>query len=146
MCRSCCAWLTAIFDRHFSVPVIGKTEANVASWQQRDSLLLTRYLNRDALLKDLDAEITALSAKSDATAMTIEEKALADIASKALAVDRELSELIWKAQADNLPIEFRSDANPLALLGRRLVTVAPTKELPPTTPGHAYDVVGPGRR
>ena len=86
--------LTAVDgDIHFaqsrmSVPVIGKTESSIAGWQQPDSFLLTCYLNRDALLKALDAEITALSAKSDANAMTVEqrERAIATIMANMLAV------------------------------------------------------------
>jgi hypothetical protein len=131
-------------EKHTSVPVIGKAEANLASWQQPDSFLLTCYLNREALLNDLDAEITALSAKSNANAMAPEEKekALAVIASNVLAVDRELCELIWRAQEENLPYEFRSTANPLAVLGLQLVTVA-SLPAPPTTSRYGYDIVRP---
>ena len=86
------------------VPVIGKTEANIAGWQEPDAFLLTCFLNRDALIAALDDEITAES--DDANAMTHEQrqKATATIMSDMLACDRELSELIWKAQAANLPV------------------------------------------
>jgi hypothetical protein len=122
------------------VPVIGKTEANLAGWTQPDAFLLTIFLNRDALIAALDAEITSES--DDTNAMTIEQrqKATATMMSDMLASDRELSELIWRAQAANLPVEFRRDANPLAVLGLQLVTVPQAKEPPGTTPEHAYMV------
>jgi hypothetical protein len=98
-------------ESRLSVPVIGKIEANLAGWQQPDAFLLTIFLNRDRLLAELDAEISAEA--DDANAMTHEhrQKTTATIASDMLAVDRELSELIWMAQVEGLPIEFRSDAN-----------------------------------
>jgi hypothetical protein len=124
------------------VPVMGRTDASIAGWQQSDAFLLTCFLNRDALIKALDAEISAVS--DDAHAMTVEqrEKATATIMSQMLACDRELSELIWLAQAQNLPVEFRPDANPLAVLGLALVTTPHTARSG-TSPGHAYDIVGP---
>ena len=119
------------------VPVKGTTEVNLAGWQQRSAFLLTCFLNRDALIAALDAEISAES--DDANAMTIEQrqKATATIMSDMLACDRELSELVWRAQSENLPVEFRPDANPLAVLGLRLVTVAQA-EPAGTTPGHSF--------
>jgi hypothetical protein len=128
------------------VPVIGKAEANLASWQQPDSFLLTVFLNRDALIAALDKEITA-EASDDHSAMTHEQrqKATATIMADALVCDRELSELIWRAQAEGLPVEFRPDANPLAVLGLQLVAVAQAKPAG-TTPGHSFEVVQPWRR
>ena len=126
------------------VPVKGATEVNLASWQQPSAFLLTVFLNRDSLIGLLDQEIT--EAADDGNAMTIEQrqKAVATITSDMLAVDRELSELIWLAQAQNLPVEFRPDASPLAVLGLQLRTVA-RAEPARTTPGHGYDVVMAGR-
>jgi hypothetical protein len=45
--------------------------------------------------------------------------------------------LVWQAQSQNLPVEHRSDINPLALLGLRLVT-AQRGETPGTTPGFSW--------
>jgi hypothetical protein len=94
------------------VPVMGRADASIASWQEPDAFLLTVFLNRDALIKALDGEISAES--DDTNAMTHEQrqKATATIMADMLACDRELSELIWLAQAEGLPVEFRSDANP----------------------------------
>ena len=104
------------------VPVIGRNDASIAGWQQPDAFLLTVLLNRDSLIKALDAEISAES--DDANAMTHEQrqKATATIMADMLACDRELSELIWRAQAEGLPVDFRSDASPLAVLSLQLVT------------------------
>jgi hypothetical protein len=38
--------------------VIGRTEANIAGWQQSDAFLLTCFLYRDSLIGALDAEIS----------------------------------------------------------------------------------------
>lgn len=121
------------------VPVIGKTEANIAAWQQPDAFLLTCFLNRDALIAALDAEIAAES--DDSNAMTIDQrqKATATLMSDMLACDCELSELIWKAQAEGLAAEFRPDASPLAVLGLALRTV-PQAMSAGTTPGHTYEL------
>jgi hypothetical protein len=57
-----------------------------------------------------------------------------------LAVERDEATLVWQAQAQGLPVEHRSDINPVALLGIVLVTA------PRATNGHAsYDLVQPGR-
>jgi hypothetical protein len=104
------------------VPVMGRADASIASWQEPDAFLLTVFLNRDALIKALDGEISAES--DDTNAMTHEQrqKATATIMADMLACDRELSELIWLAQAEGLPVDFRSDANPLAVLSLQPVT------------------------
>ena len=60
-----------------------------------------------------------------------------------LQTERDECALTWRAQSEGLPVEFRVDVSPLALLGVALVT-APRAAVPGTTGRHAFDVVQPG--
>jgi hypothetical protein len=62
-----------------------------------------------------------------------------------LAVERDESALVWRAQAERLAVEHRSDINSLALLGLRFVTAAPVNERG-TSWQHGIDIIGPRRR
>jgi hypothetical protein len=73
------------------------------------------------------------------------QKAEAEVMGDLLAVERDECALVWQAQAQGLPCEHRADVSPVALLGLRLVT-APRAGMPATSPGHAWDIVGGGRR
>jgi hypothetical protein len=95
------------------------------------------WLHTDALIKRLDAKID--SEADDAAALSPEARPLAEaeILSDILANDRGEAELTWKAMAQNLPVEFRSDLSPLAVLRLELITAArpgPSE----TTPGYSW--------
>jgi hypothetical protein len=45
----------------------------------------------------------------------------------------------WRAIDAWLPIEFRADVDPRAVLQIKMVTLAKPKWLEPTSPGHAYE-------
>ena len=97
------------------------------------------------LVAKLDAEIN--SEADDAAALSHEarEKAEAEVMADLLATERDESWLVWKAQAENLPVEHRADISPLALLGLRLVTAPRPAALPGTSAAMAIDFIGPGR-
>jgi hypothetical protein len=124
--------------RVHTVPVVGRTDATVAGWQEVDPFALLCFLHRDVLVAALDKEIGAES--DDAHVLTREqrEQARATMANDLLATDRELSELIWIAQEQNLPHEFRAGVSPLAVLALQLVNV--THKAESTTPGWSFDL------
>jgi hypothetical protein len=76
----------------------------------------------------------------DKAALTHEarQRAEAEVQSDLLAVERDESWFVWQAQAQGLPIEHRSDCNPLAILQVRLVTTARATGLPETSPGLSW--------
>jgi hypothetical protein len=103
-----------------------------------DALALTCYLQKDALIKRLDAEIDAEADDKAALSHEARQKAEAEVRADLLSVERDESALVWQAQAQGLPIEHRSDINPVALLGLRLVTTARVNETPQTTVGYSW--------
>jgi hypothetical protein len=100
-----------------------------------DTLALLVFLLKPTLIAALDAAIDAES--DDSAALTTEERQLriAEIEGDLLAVERDESALTWLAMAERLPIEFRSDISPIALLGLRLVQ-APVNRSRETSPEH----------
>ena len=72
---------------------------------------------RDALIKQLDAEIDAEADDKAALSHEARQKAEAEVLADLLAVERTKAALVWQAQAQGLPVEHRSDINPVALLG-----------------------------
>ena len=52
-----------------------------------------------------------------------------------LDIERQEAALTWSAMEQGLPIEFRSDLSPLALLGLKLITTPRADALPETSPG-----------
>jgi hypothetical protein len=82
-----------------------------------DMLALMTWLHRDALIAALDREIAEVA--DDPSAMTHEQrqKAEAQIRADLLAVERQECALIEIAQAQGLPVEYRGDCDPRAILG-----------------------------
>jgi hypothetical protein len=100
-----------------------------------DTLALLAFLLKPTLIAALDAEIDAEA--DDPAALTHEarEVAAAEVMGDLLSVERDESALTWRAMDERLPVEFRADINPLALLGLRLVT-APLNGSRGTSPEH----------
>jgi len=113
--------------------------------EQPDVLGLICWLHKDALIAALDREIDAESDDKVALSHEARQKAEAEMMGDLLAVERDECALVWQAQAQGLPVEHRSDINPLALLGIVLVT-APRADVPGTSAGHAWDITFGGRR
>jgi hypothetical protein len=57
-----------------------------------------------------------------------------------LAVERDEAAFVWRALSEGLPVEHRSDINPAALLGVRVVTAPRADASPGTSPGHSFDL------
>jgi hypothetical protein len=55
-----------------------------------------------------------------------------------LSVERDEAALTWSAMEQRLPIEFRPDISPLALLGLKLVTAPRADAFPETSPGLSW--------
>jgi hypothetical protein len=125
--------------------VFGSTERSLAFAQVPDTLALTCWLMKDALIKRLDGEIAAEA--DDAAALGHEERQrrTSEVEADLLAVERDEAALVWHAMGDKLPVEHRADCSPLAILQVQLVTV-PRADVSGTSPMHAYDIVLGGRR
>ena len=124
--------------------MLGAEQRALAFTEVPDAVALAAWLHKDALIKRLDAEIDTEADDAAALSHEARQKAEAEVQSDLLAVERDESALVFKAWADGLPCEHRSDCSPLALLGLRLVT-APRAAPPPTSPEHGYNIVS-GRR
>jgi hypothetical protein len=108
--------------------------------ETHDMLPLMAWLHKDALIAALEREIDSESDDKNALGHAEREKREAEVMGDLLAVERAECALVFSAQAQNLPIEHRSDVSPLALLGLALVT-APRGDAPATTPGIAWDLI-----
>ena len=112
-----------------------------------DVVGLFAWLHRDALVAALDREI--VEASDDKAALTHEQRQLRtdELQRDLLAVERTEAALVWRAVAEQLPVWFRADISPLAVLGIELRTVPRAIDGPTTSP-FAYDLVRPsgGRR
>jgi len=111
-----------------------------------DAVALVAWMFKDALIAALDREIDAEA--DDAASLSHEERQRreAEAQGDLLAVERDECALVWQAQAQGLPCEFRADCSPLAILGLRLITVPRATELPPSSAERAgFNLIG-GRR
>jgi hypothetical protein len=111
--------------------------AAVAIFNPENVLGVIAFLLRD----QLKAKICALIDQDadDAAALGEQERAQreATIASDILAVERQEAVLIFEAQRSGLSVEFRSDTNPLAILGLDLITIGRAAPSDGTSPEHA---------
>ncbi|MET4030125.1 MULTISPECIES: hypothetical protein [unclassified Bradyrhizobium] len=120
--------------------VRGGEHPALAFAEMHDAVALVAWLHKDALIAALDREIASEADDKAAMSHEARQKAEAETMGDLLAVERHEAALVWRAQAQGLPVEHRSDINPLALLGVRLVTVSRSDALPETTPGFSWDV------
>ena len=109
-----------------------------------DTLALTCWLLRDAMIKRLDADIDSESDDKAALTHEARQKAEAEVMGDLLGVEREEASLTWRAIDEKLHIEARADISALALLGVALVSTPRAIDGPSTTP-LAFDIVQPGR-
>ena len=119
-------------------------ERSLAFHEAVDVVGLVAFLLRPTLISALDALVD--EEKDDAASLSHEERQRqeAQVRSDVLAVERDEAALTWRAIDDKLPVEFRSDINPIAVLQVQLRT-APRAIDGPTTSPLAYDVVQPRR-
>jgi hypothetical protein len=111
---------------------------SLAFSEQLHALALLAWMLKDALIAALDREIASESDDANALSHEQRQQAEAQTMSDLLATEREEASLTWSALEQNLPIEFRADISPLAILQVQLITVPRTSEAPETTPGYSW--------
>jgi hypothetical protein len=116
--------------------------AAAAYFELVDPVALVAWLLKDQLIAALDREIDSEADDKAALSPEIRQQREAEVMGDLLAVERDECALVWQAQAQNLPVEHRSDISPLALLGVRLVTAPRVVPTMGTSPQHAVSVVG----
>jgi hypothetical protein len=126
-----------IFNSHEPLAVF--TEApNVLS--------LIAWLHRDTLIAALDREIDTEADDDFALSPEARQQQEAETMGDLLAIERDESALVWRAQAEKLPVEHRADCSPLAVLSVKLVA-APAAANGGTSPGWSslWGGIGGGR-
>jgi hypothetical protein len=103
-----------------------------------DTLALFAWLHCDLLIKRLDEEISSESDDGAALSHTDRELRSAEIQGDMLDLERQESELVFRAWRDGLQAEHRADCSPLAILQVQLVTVPRADALPETTAGYSW--------
>ena len=103
-----------------------------------DMLAIDAWRNKEAMLAKLDAEINTEADDRSALTHEAREKAEAEVMGDLLDIERQEAALCWAAMDERLPIEFRADCDPRAILGVGLVVVPRATELPPTSTGLSW--------
>ena len=104
------------------------------------------WLWRDELVKKIHAALDEVSDDKAALDQSQRDLAEDEIGKSVLMIERSECALIWHADAAGEIIDFRGDTSAMALLGVRLVTAPAVNPSPGTSPMHAYDIIGAGRR
>ena len=108
-----------------------------------DAVALTCWLHKDALIAALDREISSESDDPNSLGHEAREKAEAEAMSDLLSTERNICSLIWRGQAEGLPVS--ADISPLAILQVLLITL-PRAPSGPSSPEIAgYNLIGGGR-
>jgi hypothetical protein len=123
---------------HTQALVRNAPPGEVVFLENPDVVGLLACLIPEVLIAHLDKQIMAGQKDSESLTPEQKEKAIAGLMVERLVEDRALSELIWVAQDEGLPHEFRADASPLAVLGLGLVVVEPLITPPGSSPGMSY--------
>jgi hypothetical protein len=110
-----------------------------------DALALIAWLHKDALVAALAREIDTESDDKAALSHEQRQQSEAETMSDRLATERIEAALTWSAMEQSLPVEFRPDISPLAILQLRLVTVAPTNGHASSMEHEGFNLAG-GRR
>ena len=120
-------------------------ERAFASHEAVDPVGLLCWLFKDAMVAALDREI--ISESDDDVALTPEARQERESELLGDLLEQEMLEgaATWRAIDAGLPIEFRADIDPRAVLQIKMVTLAKPKWQEPTSPGHAFDLVRGGR-
>jgi hypothetical protein len=109
-------------------------------------IALVAWLDRDTLIKRLDAEIDTEA--DDGSALTHEQRQQreATVMADLLDIERQEAALTWSVMEQGLPVEFRPDISPIAILQVQLITIPRADALPPSSPERGgFNLLG-GRR
>ena len=112
----------------------------IAYAETPDAIGTLCWLFKDQLLAKINAGFDEIADDKSALSQQQREEMEAQIASDMLSAERSECALIWHAEAKGEVIDFRSTTSAQAALGVSLRTV-PRAALPPTSPGHGYDIV-----
>jgi hypothetical protein len=123
---------------------VAKSPAATAYFELVSPPAILAWLFKDQLIAALGREIDAEA--DDKAALTHEQRQQreAEVQGDLLSTERDICSLIWRGQAEGLPVEFPADISPLALLGLRLVTAPRAVPSFGSSPEHAVSF-GPGR-
>ena len=110
---------------------------SLAFTETADAVALVAWLHKDALIAALDREIASEADDKAALSHEARQQREAEVRGELLDIERQEAELVFSAQSQGLPCEHRSDINPVALLGLRLVTTSRTVA-PGTSPGLSW--------
>ena len=103
-----------------------------------DTLALFAWLHRDALIERLDAELDAEA--DDAASLTheVRKQREAEVMADLLAAERDECSLVWAAQSQGLPIEFRADCSAQAILGVKVLVATRADAAAETSPWYSW--------
>jgi hypothetical protein len=106
-----------------------------------DPVALLAWLDPQRLIARLDAEIDSKADDKVALSHEARQTKAAELQTALLGIERQEAELIWRAMDERLPVEFRADIAPAAILGVALQT-APVVNRHGTSAAHGYDIMG----
>jgi hypothetical protein len=120
------------------VQVLNATPGAIGFVEMLDTVAMDAWRHKSELIAALDDEINTEA--DDPAALTHEarQKAEAEVMGDLLDVERQEAALTWLAQSQALPVEFRPDCSPLAILQVQLITVPRATEMPGTSPGLSW--------
>ena len=116
-------------DRDVVFPVTGlqanvfNVQAAFAATEVVDTLALTAWLHKDALISALEREIDRQSDDKSALTHAARAQQAAELGEALLSIERQESALVWTGLEQCLPVEHRADCSPMAVLQCRLVTL-----------------------
>lgn len=111
-----------------------------------DMTALFAWLHKDALIARIEQEIDGIADDTSALSPQDREQCLAQIDADRLAIERQEAALVWRLQADGLPVEHRTDADARAVLAVDLIVdtaeAAAPYGLAARALRHAAEVIG----
>ncbi|QIG93489.2 hypothetical protein [Bradyrhizobium sp. 6(2017)] len=120
------------------VDVFNAQPGAVAWVEIPDTVGMNMWRHKSEWIAALDDEISTESDDKAALSHEARQQREAEVQGDLLAIGRDEAALTWSAMEQGLPVEFRADISPLAILQVRLVTTARTTELPETSPGLSW--------
>jgi hypothetical protein len=100
------------------------------------------WLFKDQMIAALDREIASEADDKTAISPDDRQRKEAVLLGDLLAVERDESFFVWMAMSQNMPVEFRADADPRAILQCRLVTPPTKSVVPGSSPQHVREFRG----
>jgi hypothetical protein len=131
--------------RRVQVDIFNAQPGAVGFVELPDMLALDAWRHKSDLIAALDAEINTEADDPASLSHADRELRTAEAMADLLEIERQEAALIWTAQAQGLPCEFRHDMNQLAILQLRLVTVVPTNGQASSPEREGFNLIGRGQ-